>query len=309
MLWLVLGVAAWPHHAAAVSSEPRAYDANLVRELDERGTQNVFLIWTTNSSTLDALAVNCISSVVATYGKRVYLFANLLQESDLEVHNWSGAINLVHYKPEDVMQSTPLAKWYPEHLEELQKGRFFFSHITDLMRFSLVYRHGGLYLDSDVLVIRPISASKINKLTRSREDSRFFECAVVFFSPHHPYLNEVLTHITEHYDVNEWVTAGPKALTVVYGLTQNRPQQIPPGAWLGLRWRHAKLVFWPTGAVRAEDFEGCEVIHMWGSVPRGYIKQEAKVDLTGKTAELLVQERIRTLRNVPACRVGAGPVN
>ncbi|GIL52631.1 hypothetical protein Vafri_8436 [Volvox africanus] len=298
-----------------VISQLRRYNQALVWELDANGPNNVFLIWTTRRRTLDALAVACIGSAVQVYGKRVYLLANYLTKDDMERNGWSAA-TLVHYDPSDVVKDTPLYDWFQANAVRLSTGRFWFSHLTDMMRFALVYRHGGLYLDSDVLVIRPISPDKINKVVRSKADSSYFECAVVYFTAHHPYLYDVLVYITQTCNPNDWVSAGPKPLTDVYNELARRhvnylPHQIDPGAWLGLRLKQAKKVFWPTGRVRVSDYRGCEVVHMWGSLARGYFRANTASNnftyMTGPEKEQKVRQRLNVVRNVPYCDVNHSP--
>jgi hypothetical protein len=161
------------------------------------------------------------------------------------------------------------------------------------------------------LALHACSPDKINKLVRSKADSRFFECAVVYFTARHPYLHDVLVHITAVYNADDWVTAGPKPLTTIYYRLDRRnatylPGQVHPGAWLGLRWKQAKKVFWPTGRVRMGDYVGCEVVHLWGSVARGYMKANTVNNnftyLNGPEKARLVAERLDALRNVPYCR-------
>ncbi|EFJ49522.1 hypothetical protein VOLCADRAFT_89803 [Volvox carteri f. nagariensis] len=255
--------------------------------------------------------------IPAVYGKRVYLLANGLTLAEMARHGWGGAT-----------LETPLFDWYQSNATKLRSGRFWFSHATDLMRFALIYRHGGQYLDSDVLVMRPISPDKINKLVRSKADSRYFECAVVYFTARHPFLYDVLMHITQVYNAVDWITAGPKPLTTIFNRLERQkvnylPGQVHPGAWLGLRLKQAKQVFWKTGRVRLEDYRGCEVVHLWGSVARGYLKARGRSSNSSNTTGggksdtnnlsftyfiapdkvRLVQQRLDTLRNVPYCRV------
>eukprot|EP00198_Chlamydomonas_reinhardtii_P003481 XP_001692817.1 predicted protein [Chlamydomonas reinhardtii] len=126
-------------------------------------------------------------------------------------------------------------------------------------------------MDADVLLMRPISASHVNKVYRSLGDSKLFECAVVFFEAGSPYLFEVLKHIPRHYKTDDWCSAGPRPLTAVYerltrpgGLhaAHEAPRQVLPSVYLGIRLKQARK-FWNDGVLNVDDFIGCEV-GPWG---------------------------------------------
>ncbi|KAG2423426.1 hypothetical protein HXX76_015297 [Chlamydomonas incerta] len=286
--------------------------------LDDSGLSNIFLTWTTGPDTLDALAVQCITSVIDVYSPLrkhasggIFILANHIDQEVAEAHGWvRPGVHLVRYEVEDVLQETPLESWYLDQRGQLEEGEFWFSHVTDLMRFALVYKHGGVYMDADVLVMRPISASHVNKLYRSVNDSKLFECAVVFFEAGHPYLFEVLKHIPRHYQPDDWCSAGPRPLTSVYerlsrpgGLhaAHELPRQVVPSIYLGIRLRRARG-FWREGSLRTEDFIGCEAVHLWGSVARGYLSTQATTYIKGKDKERAFKERVAALKKVSWCK-------
>jgi hypothetical protein len=43
------------------------------------------------------------------------------------------------------------------NIEEWKKGPYFFSHITEIIRLASLYKYGGVYLDTDVIVMRDLS--------------------------------------------------------------------------------------------------------------------------------------------------------
>ncbi|KAG2451743.1 hypothetical protein HYH02_003523 [Chlamydomonas schloesseri] len=284
--------------------------------LDDGSIGNIFLTWTTGPETLDALAVECISSVINAYGKQlerpgarggVYLLANQLSEEKMEELGWKRrGVYLTRYSVEDVLADTPVGSWYVERRAELEAGKYWFSHVTDLMRFALVYKHGGIYMDTDVLVMRPISPSHVNKLVRALSDSNWFECAVMFFQAGHPYLFEVLKQIPRHYRAVDWISAGPKALTIVYDhapmhALQQLPGLVDAGVYLGIRLTKAKR-FWKEGHIRTKDFVGCEVVHLWGSTARGYVTKKSTTYITGQEQEEQLKQRLAMLQQISWCK-------
>ncbi|KXZ56157.1 hypothetical protein GPECTOR_1g134 [Gonium pectorale] len=289
------------------AAEPLRYPAARTA-MEAGGADNVYLIWTTPAATLDQLALECIGSVVSLYQEHVFLFANNLTVADLENVSW-GKANLVHYDPTDVLQGTPLASWFTEKREELSRGKFYFSHLTDMLRIALVYTYGGAYFDADVLALRRLNPHHINRLVRYRNDSDFFETAVIYFSPGHPFLFAAMKLITRSYNPDNWISAGPGALTDTYNAIAGnqyirRPGQVYPGVWLGLRLSKARA-FWEEGVLQHSDFIGCEAIHLWGSVVRGYLRSVSTDSefgyLNSPEQRRRVTERIATLRNLTVC--------
>lgn len=45
---------------------------------------------------------------------------------------------------------------FPNFGTSVAHGRFFFSHATDVLRVYLLYKFGGIYLDTDVVVLNPL---------------------------------------------------------------------------------------------------------------------------------------------------------
>lgn len=48
------------------------------------------------------------------------------------------------------------AKQWVERNEEWQRGKYYYSHLTDLMRFCLLIKKGGIYSDFDALLLKPM---------------------------------------------------------------------------------------------------------------------------------------------------------
>eukprot|EP00958_Prasinococcus_capsulatus_P000929 scaffold84_cov388-Prasinococcus_capsulatus_cf.AAC.5 len=45
--------------------------------------------------------------------------------------------------------------WYL-NIEEWKEGPYFFSHITEIIRLATLYKYGGVYLDTDVVVMKEL---------------------------------------------------------------------------------------------------------------------------------------------------------
>ncbi|KAL3232007.1 hypothetical protein MRX96_023093 [Rhipicephalus microplus] len=59
-------------------------------------------------------------------------------------------------KPQEVFQDTPLEAWYESGI--LDTSAFPVEHLADALRLAVVYKLGGVYLDIDVIVMRPLDS-------------------------------------------------------------------------------------------------------------------------------------------------------
>lgn len=48
---------------------------------------------------------------------------------------------------------TPAEDWY-KGIDKWRTGPYFFSHITELIRLATLWKYGGVYLDTDVIVMK-----------------------------------------------------------------------------------------------------------------------------------------------------------
>lgn len=52
-----------------------------------------------------------------------------------------------------LISGTPAEDWY-KGIEKWRTGPYFFSHITELIRLATLWKYGGVYLDTDVIVMK-----------------------------------------------------------------------------------------------------------------------------------------------------------
>jgi hypothetical protein len=101
-------------------------------------------------------------------------------------------------------------------------GQYWYSHKTDLVRLLLMERHGGVYLDTDQHLIKPIPKSFTNVLGyQEKSDERykdgFVNGAVMIFDRANPFIQgvikEAINIVTNKYVPTEWSIIGPYLLT------------------------------------------------------------------------------------------------
>jgi mannosyltransferase OCH1-like enzyme len=53
-------------------------------------------------------------------------------------------------------KGTGFYKWYTSQKSVIRSGKHFIEHISDALRLAIVFKHGGLYLDLDVINLKPL---------------------------------------------------------------------------------------------------------------------------------------------------------
>eukprot|EP01036_Dinobryon_divergens_P026054 gene26053-34657_t len=115
--------------------------------------------------------------------------------------------------------------WWVKHKEfhgdlPALKDDFRYSHLTDLVRFAVLWKFGGAYLDFDMLLLRPLAvfhnslaAQKDEKDALTKDDSDPYNFAFAIFDPKHPFLTAVMENVSYVYDPQLWPCVGPRLIT------------------------------------------------------------------------------------------------
>ncbi|KAF8084222.1 hypothetical protein N665_0728s0009 [Sinapis alba] len=114
-----------------------------------------------------------------------------------------------------IFKDTSAEKWF----ERLKKGMFspgvipLEQNLSNLLRLVLLYKFGGIYLDTDVIILKPltnlhnvIGAQTVDPVTRkwSRLNN-----AVLIFDKNHPLLKSFINEFSRTFNGNKWGHNGP----------------------------------------------------------------------------------------------------
>ena len=83
--------------------------------------------------------------------------------------------------------------------------------MTDLLKFLILYLDGGVYLDTDIVVVR--SLSSLNN-TIGREDDRMG--AVMVLEENNKFLERCILEFLDSYNATVWAENGPLLLRKIY---------------------------------------------------------------------------------------------
>jgi Alpha 1,4-glycosyltransferase conserved region/Glycosyltransferase sugar-binding region containing DXD motif len=137
-------------------------------------------------------------------------------------------IEIVPYKASDVLERAVLmtnsivnataAKIWSSLLETKWKHeKYWYSNESNLLRLCLLYTEGGVYLDTDVVLVRPIVSTAdttdggLHLDNVMARDGKSFHCAVMkFLTKGNIFLGTAINNFLQNYDGNDWGNNGPR---------------------------------------------------------------------------------------------------
>ncbi|XP_002716610.3 alpha-1,4-N-acetylglucosaminyltransferase [Oryctolagus cuniculus] len=106
-----------------------------------------------------------------------------------------------------LLEDTPLFSWYTHVNTSVQRNWLHVS--SDACRLAIIWKYGGIYMDTDVISIRPIPEANF----LAAQASRYSSNGVFGFLPHHPFLWGCMENFVEHYNSAIWGHQGPDLMT------------------------------------------------------------------------------------------------
>ncbi|WRX23831.1 Glycosyltransferase [Theobroma cacao] len=195
-----------------------------------------------------------------------------------------------------LVKNTPAEPW----LDDLKSGNMdpgsipLFNHLSDLIRLAVLYKYGGVYLDTDFIFLKDLSglrnaigAQSINQQTKKWTR---LNGAVMIFDIHHPVLVEFLREYATTFNGNRWGHNGPYLVSrVLERLRENSEYNItvfPPKAFYPVDWiKIAKLFKKPeteadlkwADDTLADISNDSFVVHLWNKRSRELKIEEGSV--------------------------------
>ena len=103
-----------------------------------------------------------------------------------------------------------------------------FAFVADYVRLIALSRDGGIYLDTDMLLLKPIDILLNTELLLGKESDEFISCGMIGAMPHNPFIDTMLTV----YDTIKEVRSNPVIMTELYNSTHpTNTTVMPPRAF------------------------------------------------------------------------------
>lgn len=151
-----------------------------------------------------------------------------------------------------LFNNTPAESW----LNDIKNGKKdpgripFAQNLSNLIRLAVLYKYGGVYLDTDFIILKEFSMIR-NSIGAQAADLKGnwlrLNNAVLIFDKNHPLLYKFIKEFAESFDGNRWGHSGPYLVSRVVervGLTKEFNFTImPPIAFYPVDWRQINGFF------------------------------------------------------------------
>ncbi|KZV47797.1 hypothetical protein F511_41276 [Dorcoceras hygrometricum] len=195
-----------------------------------------------------------------------------------------------------LFNDTPAKDWYNQlmqgnvHPGEVSLGQ----NLSNLLRLGLLYRFGGIYLDTDVLVLKSFRNLRnvIGAQTIDLETGKWSRLnnAVLIFDEGHPLLYKFIQEFALTFDGNKWGHNGPYLVSRVVSRVSGRPGYnftvMPPTAFYPVDWSrirsffqgpnglsHSKWLLAKLRQIQSQSF----TVHLWNKQSRGFTVEKGSI--------------------------------
>ncbi|CAN8317034.1 unnamed protein product [Cochlearia groenlandica] len=195
-----------------------------------------------------------------------------------------------------LVKNTPAEAW----LKRLKSGKMdpgsipLFMNLSDLTRLAVIYKYGGIYLDTDIIFLNDMTGlrNSIGAQSMNPDTKRWTRLnnAVMVFDAYHPLMREFLQEYSTTFDGNRWGYNSPYLVSRVierlglkpeYNLTIFLPDAFYPVNWLEIPSLFKKPATnieerWVEKTVQ-DMRKGSYMIHLWNKVTRKSEIEEGSV--------------------------------
>lgn len=198
-----------------------------------------------------------------------------------------------------LFKNTPVEAWF----DEMKRGKKdpglipLAQNLSNLMRLAVLYKYGGVYIDTDFIVLKSfmglknsIGAQSIDPISKSWT---ILNNAVLVFDKNHPLLEKFMENFASNFDGSRWGYNGPFLVSrVVAKVTGAKATPgfnvtvLPPVAFYPVDWNKIGELFkkpenqatssWAK-AVLAQLNNEAYGIHLWNKHSKSYIMQKGSV--------------------------------
>lgn len=181
-----------------------------------------------------------------------------------------------------LLRDTPAQRWFTNLRQgKMDPGKINLSqNLSNLLRLAVLYKYGGIYVDTDVILLRSVS-SLGNALGAQGEEQRGggwrrLNNAAMVFERGHPLVEAFLREFAATFNGNKWGQNGPYLVTRVVrkarksGGGRQDWRILRAEAMYAVNWRRIEEVF--RAGKREEVLEMVKnsvAIHLWNRQSRG----------------------------------------
>lgn len=195
-----------------------------------------------------------------------------------------------------LFRNTPAEPWFDRLLQgEVDAGNVpLGQNLSNLLRLAILYKYGGVYMDTDVIVLRSFDGLR-NAIGAQSVDSKTgnwsrLNNAVMVFDEKHPLLHNFMEEFARTFNGYKWGHNGPYLVSRVVQRVAGNPglefRVLPRAAFYPVDWRRVSGLFRAPGngnhrkwivekhhSIRRWSF----VLHLWNRESRSIKVEEGSI--------------------------------
>ncbi|XP_010001333.1 PREDICTED: lactosylceramide 4-alpha-galactosyltransferase-like [Chaetura pelagica] len=181
---------------------------------------DIFFVETSERTNPSYLFTCSVESAARTHpGTRVVVLMKGLANGNASLPNHWGFsllscfpnVEMRHLDLPELFSGTPLAKWYSEAQHRWEP--YFLPVLSDACRIAIMWKFGGIYLDTDFIVLKNLK-NLTNVLGTQSEN--VLNGAFLSFKPKHKFIELCMQDFVDNYKGWIWAHQGPALLTRVF---------------------------------------------------------------------------------------------
>ncbi|XP_032841931.2 lactosylceramide 4-alpha-galactosyltransferase [Tyto alba] len=246
---------------------------------------DVFFVETSERTNPSYLFMCSVESAARTHpGTRVVVLMKGLANGNASLPNHWGFSLLscfpnVEVRPLDLTElfsGTPLAQWYLQAQQRWEP--YFLPILSDACRIAIMWKFGGIYLDTDFIVLK-----NLKNLTNALgiQSKYVLNGAFLSFKPKHKFMELCMKDFVENYNSWIWGHQGPQLLTRVFkkwcsirslrsSTNCKGVSALPREAFYPIRWQDWKKYFEVVNSSELHHlFNNTYAVHVWNKKSQG----------------------------------------
>ena len=144
------------------------------------------------------------------------------------------------------------------------------AHLSDAVRLALLHQHGGVYLDTDEVLLRGGALETLGARGLGLESPWVFDSAVLAFPARDAFVAAAIADFAASFDASFWGFNGPRLVTRVWAAAQPAATAnftvLPPAALYPLDYADADALFAPPTAATAAALCRAQAVHLWAHI-------------------------------------------
>ncbi|GBG74744.1 hypothetical protein CBR_g19150 [Chara braunii] len=244
---------------------------------------NFFLAWTTSAAGFTLRYRRTIESVLRLHPQScVIVYSATLSQANFRQF-WDMGYNVLVERPNlpYLLRGTPAEIWY-RGIDRWSSGEYFFSHITEIIRLASLYKYGGVYLDTDVIVLRELDDLHNaigTELANERGEPKVLNGAILAFDKGSRFIYECMVEFNSTYRIDSWGWNGPELVTrVASRFPQGEELHIlPTTAFYPVHWGEVVTYFEKENMEKQHDtwldMADTYLFHYWNKITADKIPQ------------------------------------